>query len=156
MSAMSRRPVTIKYIIITSAILILYFAILSVTGLMHYSGLRMVNYLLMAMSLYLAFKEIKAHSLPGDVSFLEVLGTGFMIVLGSAALFSIFVLIFGMYISPSIINAVWRNPFYHNTTANAMAMAAYIFSETLFLGIILDLIIAQFFKWGMPPESEEE
>jgi|SRR6185437_3533248 len=148
-----KRPIVIKYTLITAAMLIVYFLILIYSGLMKYSGLRMINYLLIGIGLFLALREVQRKNQSHIVTFLGGLGMGFMIILITDIIFSFFIMAFG-FIQPSFISYVWKNPFYHNEAANAMAMSAYIFSETLFLGIVLDLIIMTAFKRGDPAPEE--
>jgi lysylphosphatidylglycerol synthetase-like protein (DUF2156 family) len=148
-----KRPIVIKYTLVSAAMLIGYFLVLVFSGFLKYGGLRLINYLLIAVALYLAFSEFKRKNHPHILSFLGGLGMGFIIILASDIIFSFFIMVYG-FINPSFINDIWRNPFYNNESANVLAMTVYMFSETLFIGIILDIIVLTFLKRGDPSPEE--
>jgi len=150
-----KRPTVIKYALLTALVLIIYFLIMDFTGLVRYSLLRFLNYPLIAIGVYLAAREIKHKNHPHQISYLSGIGMGFMMVLLTSIIFSVFIAIYAIFIDSSFVNLVWNEPYYNNTAANGMAMGFYVFAETLITGLILNLIVMQFFKQDKSPDPEE-
>ncbi len=150
----SKRGLVLKYGLITVFMLIVYFAIMAVFGLIGYSALRIINYPLIALGVFLAIRELKQKRNDNNVGYLEGFSTGFVIVIFTAILFSIFVFIYARFINPNFIELIWPNPFSHNKDSNDVAFGMYTFGETLIFGVILVLIVMMFFKNDGSPESE--
>ena len=148
------RKTTRKFILISSVILIVYFIILCLSGLILYPVLRYINYILIAIGIGLAFSEVKRNNIKHNSNYLPGLGMGFIIVFWSAIIFSLFVLLYARFIDQAFVNLIWPDPFYHNSDLNAYAIAVYSFSETLLFGVIMNLIVIQFVKRGNPSGSK--
>jgi hypothetical protein len=150
-----KRPIVIKYALITAFVLIFYFLIMDFTGLVRYSLLRFLNYPLIAIGIYLAAKEIKHKNHPHQISYLAGIGVGLMVVLLASIMFSAFIAIYAIYIDSSFVNLIWKEPYYDNNVTNGLAMGFYVFAATLISGLVLNLILMQFFKQDKSPDPEE-
>jgi hypothetical protein len=151
-SEIPKRPIVIKYGLITAAMLIVYFLIMSSSGLLRYSGLRFFNYALLAAGLSFAFTEAKRKMRNHNITYLPGLGMGFMMVLVTAIIFSVFVFIYAQVINTSFLDMIWPGLSYSN--GKAYAIGIYVFGETLAFGLLLDIILIQVFKRGDPSEED--
>jgi|GEM_PF-2617515 len=152
----SKTALVAKYVLITTAMLIVYFLIMSLFGLIKYSALRVINYPLIAIGVFLAIKEMKRKSGEDKVGYLAGFGTGFMIVLFTAILFSIFVFLYARFINLSFVSMIWPEPYSKDNDMNSLAIGMYIFGETLIFGLIIDFILMQYFKRdGGSTETED-
>ena len=142
----SKTALVAKYAIFTVAMLIVYFMIMALCGLIKYSALRVINYPLIAIGIFMAIKEIKRKSGNDRVGYLTGFSTGFMIVLVTAILFSIFVFAYARWINLSFVNTIWPEPYSKDNDTNSFAIGMYIFGETLIFGLIIDFIAMQYFK----------
>jgi hypothetical protein len=142
----SKTALVAKYAVLTAAMLIVYFLIMSLFGLTKYSALRVINYPLIALGIFSAINEIKRKSGQNKIGYLTGFSTGFMIVLATAILFSIFVFIYARAINTSFVNMIWPDPYSKDNDTNSVAIGMYIFGETLIFGLIIDFIAMQYFK----------
>ena len=142
----SKTTLVAKYALLTVAMLIVYFLIMALFGLIKYSALRVINYPLIALGIFSAIKEIKRKSGNDKIGYLTGFSTGFMIVLATAFLFSIFVFIYAKFINLSFVNMIWPEPYSKDNDMNSLAIGMYIFGETLIFGVIIDFIAMQYFK----------
>ena len=152
----SKRALVIKYAALTAAMLIVYFIIMALFGLVKYSALRVINYPLIAFGIFSAIKEIKRKSGQDKIGYLTGFSTGFMIVLATAILFSIFVFIYARFINVSFVNVIWPEPYSKDNDMNSLAIGMYIFGETLIFGVIIDFIAMQYFKRDGGSSEDED
>jgi hypothetical protein len=152
----SIRATGIKYGLITAAICIVYFLIMRAAGFVHITALRLFNYAFLAVGIFLALNEVKNRIHQHRVNYLPGLGLGFVIVGVTAVIFSIFVLVYSMFIDQAFVSAVKPDLPYFNGELNPYILGVFIFSESLIFGAVLNFLVMQFFKRNRAPEAEAE
>jgi hypothetical protein len=150
----SIRTTGIKYGLITAGICIVYFLVMRSAGLIHVTALRLLNYAILAVGIYLALNEIKRKIQKHRVNYLPGLALGFAIIFLSAVVFSVFIFIYARFLDPNFIQIIKPDlPNYYGDL-NAYAIGVFIFSESIMFGVVLNFLVMQFFKRNRSPELE--
>jgi hypothetical protein len=156
---MEEKPVSIqgigiKFGLITAAICIVYFLVMSMAGLIHIIALRMFNYAFIAAGIFLALNEVTHKIHKHRVNYLPGLGIGFTISLFTAIAFSVFMFVYSKFININFIPSIKPMlPDYYGDL-NPYMLGVFVFSESLMFGAVLSFIVMQFFKRNRSADNE--
>lgn len=161
------RGVGIQYGVITGVVMIIYSVILQISGLALETWAAYVNYLFLAVLIYLAHKKFLETG-DGFMSFGQGLGIGFWLSVVGGVISSIFSYIYFTFIDPSFIEQMVEKTRYgmeEQGMSDADIDAAMSMTEmfmtpgalvimgilgTIFVGFILSLIVSAITKKADP------
>ncbi|MEQ8413579.1 MAG: DUF4199 domain-containing protein [Imperialibacter sp.] len=157
------RGVGLQYGVIAGVVMIIYGLVLQLTGLVFESWASWINYIFLAVIIFLAHKKFKEDG-DGFLSFGQGLGVGFWISLVGGVISSVFSFIYITFVDPSFIETMMEKARYDMEEQGmadaqidqAMAMTEnflnpgmmFVFGivGVLFFGFILSLIVSAITK----------
>ncbi|MTI29438.1 DUF4199 domain-containing protein [Xanthovirga aplysinae] len=140
------KNIGVKYGVITTVMMILYFLTMMAMGLAEKTELRAFNFILQMIGIHLAFREYK-HSHNGKIKYLKGFGVGGVTALVNTLSFALFMFIFLGSVDPELMQYIKENePMGDYLTPFLCAVA--ITMEGLFTGLLNTFILMQYEKTG--------
>ncbi|MEQ8471211.1 MAG: DUF4199 domain-containing protein [Marinoscillum sp.] len=137
----------IKFGLITTALLVLYFLAMKAFGLVHNVNLRFFNGIIMSVGVYWAISGYKKQN-PNKFSYLEGIGLGVITSLVVALLFSAFISLY-IFAFPDFLTKIKiYEP--QGIYLNQLAIAVILFIEALASGCMISFISMQWLKKERP------
>lgn len=103
----SMRP-ELRYGLIMTAGLIVFFLIMKVAGLTHVTELRLLNFFIVLPVLYFAFKHFRERDINKQFNYLQAVVFGFVTSTIGTILFSIFIFFYIQFFDPALMETVKR------------------------------------------------
>ncbi|MDV3307941.1 MAG: DUF4199 domain-containing protein [Cyclobacteriaceae bacterium] len=101
----SMRP-ELRYGLIMTAGLIIFFLIMKVAGLTHVTELRVLNFFIVLPVLYFAFKHFRERDINKQFNYLQAFVFGFVTSTIGTILFTIFIFLYIQFIDPGLMETV--------------------------------------------------
>jgi hypothetical protein len=101
----SMRP-ELRYGLILTAGLIIFFLIMKVAGLTHVTELRVLNFFIVLAVLYRAFKHFRERDINKQFNYLQAFMFGFFTTAVGTVLFSVFIFFYIQFIDPGLMETV--------------------------------------------------
>lgn len=134
---------SIKYGLITTTLLVVYFLAMKSFGLVHNVNLRFFNGIIMTIGVYLAISTYKKHNAQ-EFNYLTGIGIGVFTSLVVAILFSAFISIYIIAFPDFLAKIKLYEP--QGIYLNQMAIAIILFIEAMASGCMISFISMQWLK----------
>ena len=160
---------SLKYGLITGAVLIVFSLVTYYAGMMANESLQWISYLMLAAGIFLGVKYHRDRDLGGYMSYGRGLGAGVLIGLFSAILLAVFIYLFYGMIDPGALGELKRlqeEKMYEQGQTDEQiemaskfmtpeVMAIFTLPAMTFFGFIFSLIISAILKRNRPAFIEE-
>jgi hypothetical protein len=101
----SMRP-ELRYGLILTAGLIIYFLIMKLLGLTHVTELRVLNFFIVVAVLYRAFKHFRARDINKQFNYLQAFMFGFFTTAIGTVIFAVFIFLYIQFLDPGLMETV--------------------------------------------------
>lgn len=147
------RRVGFRFGLYAAAGMIIYFIIMRLAGLIHHVEFRFLNYMILAVCIYMALHTLGSIKHPERIPYFKGLGAGYMVSVVSAAVFGIFLYIYSRIDNEFVKMLEPRMP---NDGELTPAMVAFeTFSEIIIISIVLNLMVLMIFKRNRDKKSHD-
>lgn len=150
------RSIGIKYGIITAIAMMVYFLIMRALNLIQITEFRYINYIILAIGIYMAFLDEKRKLHEKEIDYLPGLGLGALTGAICALCFSLFVFIYSKIDQGFVTSISDKIPIWNPDLVNSYVIAMLTFSEIFALGIIIAFVFMQLFKRNRLSETGSE
>jgi hypothetical protein len=150
------RSIGTKYGIITAIVMMVYFLIMRALNLIQITEFRYINYVILAVGIYMAFLEEKKKLHEKEIDYLPGLGLGAWVGAAAAIFFTLFVFIYCKIDQGFVRSISGHIPIWNPQLVNSYVVAMLIFSEIFALGIIISFVFMQLFKRNRLTETGSE
>ena len=139
--------VGIKYGLLTTAALVIYFITMDLLNLTHYTTLHFLNGIIMSIGIVMAIHAYK-RSMRGTISYFNGLGTGVITAVVGTVLFAVFVVLYVSIGNGELLNTLSAEP-YFGERVNAtpgIVIFSVLMLEGIISGAMISFIAMQYFK----------
>lgn len=139
--------VGIKYGLLTTAALVIYFIIMDLLNLTHYTTLHFLNGIIMAIGIVMAIRAYK-RSMRGTISYFKGLGTGIITAVVGTVLFAVFVVLYVSIGNGELLNSLSVEPYFGERviTTPGIVIFSVLMLEGIISGAMISFIVMQYFK----------
>lgn len=148
----------IKYGLLTTVALIVYFIIMDLLGLTHITALHFLNGIIMAIGIVMAIRAYK-RSMHGRIGYFSGLGTGVITAIVGTVLFAVFVVLYVNIGSGELLKTLAAEPYIGErvNTTPGIVIFSVLMLEGVISGALMSFIAMQYFKsdeHGVPGSSQ--
>ncbi|WP_242919432.1 DUF4199 domain-containing protein [Pontibacter liquoris] len=137
----------IKYGLLTTAGLIVYFLIMDLLGLTHYTALHFLNGIILTIGVVMAIRGYK-QSVNGQISYFKGLGAGIITSAVATLLFAVFMVLYVKIGSGKLLKELSSQPYLGEGLAATPGFVIFmvLMMEGVISGVMISFIAMQFFK----------